>query len=126
MLLPIVPPEQSVDDQGVTYIVDRGLIRFGKFAGATLALFLIVGAYFFGFKLDDAVEKVRDVQENLSTAQRELATAQTELRHFHRRTFAEDVARHRSHRHRTIDDARVQQPLESLHAIGLPNGRLYE
>jgi hypothetical protein len=36
----------------VTYVFDTDLIRFAKFVGAVLAIFLVVGAYLFGFKLD--------------------------------------------------------------------------
>lgn len=63
----------------VTYIMDKGLLKFAKFAGATLALFLVVGAYLFGFKLDDAVEKLRDSQTEIAKAQAALGVAQVEL-----------------------------------------------
>src|SRR5262245_11709050 len=43
------------DDRRVTYILDRDLVRFGKFAGAVLAMFLVVGASLFGIKLDSAL-----------------------------------------------------------------------
>ena len=67
------------DDSTVTYVVDRGLLRFAKFVGAALALFIVAGAYLFGFKLDDAVEKLRDSQGEIAQAQASLATAKAEL-----------------------------------------------
>jgi Thermolysin metallopeptidase, alpha-helical domain len=60
------PPEKS---NQVTYILDRDLIRFIKFAGSVVALVVIVGGLFYGIDLKQAVRDVRDVQtetENLS------------------------------------------------------------
>jgi len=80
MLLPVQVSEQKpLDDGRVTYVLDRDLIRFGKFSGAVLALFLVVGAYLFGFKLESALEKVRDTQEQLKTTQEKLSAAQRDL-----------------------------------------------
>ena len=77
-----VPGKTNADTNSaatVTYVVDKGLLKFAKFAGATLALFLVVGAYLFGFKLDDAVEKLRDSQAEIAKAQAALGVAQVEL-----------------------------------------------
>ena len=79
MLLPPVPSLQAEDDRRVTYILDRDLIRFGKFVAASLVIFLVMGGYFFGFKLENAVEKVQEVQTDLSEAQEQLGIAQVEL-----------------------------------------------
>lgn len=79
MLLPIVQPAESSDDNRVTYILDRDLIRFAKFSVAVLAVFLIVGAYLFGFKLESALEKVRSTQEALKDAHEKMSLAQKEL-----------------------------------------------
>src|SRR5262245_21840023 len=37
--------EKPTDDSRITYILDRDLVRFAKFSGAVLAVFLVVGAY---------------------------------------------------------------------------------
>lgn len=80
MLLPVQGPDlKPADDRRVTYIVDSDLVRFGKFVGAVLAVFLIVGAYLFGFKLDSALDKVRDTQDELKATHEKLATAQRDL-----------------------------------------------
>ena len=76
MLLPL--PSES---DRVTYILDRDHVRFGKFAGSVLAVFLVVGAYLFGFKLDTALEKVQKTQEELTEAQHDLEGAQATVRH---------------------------------------------
>jgi hypothetical protein len=80
LLVPIQGSAQPPDDDRVTYVVDRDLVRFAKFAGAVLGVFLIVGAFFFGFKLDNALEKARDTHEKLTKAQAELSTAQADLK----------------------------------------------
>ena len=80
MLFPIPDTGQESDKRRVTYIVDRDLVRFGKFASAVLAIFLVIGAFLFGFKLDQALEKVRDTQQDLSKAQNELTQAQKDLK----------------------------------------------
>ena len=79
MLLPIEQPANTSDDNRVTYILDRDLVRFAKFSVAVLAVFLIVGSYLFGFKLESALEKVRSTQENLKIAQENMSLAQKDL-----------------------------------------------
>jgi kumamolisin len=44
----------------VVYILDRGLVRFAKFALAILALFVTVGAALYGFDIQKGVDKVRE------------------------------------------------------------------
>ncbi|CAN5193011.1 hypothetical protein BH10PSE6_BH10PSE6_11970 [soil metagenome] len=88
MLLPVQGADSKpADDSRVTYILDRDLVRFGKFVGAVLAVFLVAGAYLFGFKLDSALDKVRSSQdelksthEKLSIVQRDLEAAQTTVK----------------------------------------------
>jgi hypothetical protein len=41
-----------------------------------LAIFLVVGAYLFGFKLESALEKVRETQEGLKVTQKDLEASQ--------------------------------------------------
>lgn len=83
MLLPTqlvgMPDTKQTDGGHVTYVVDRGLLKFGKFAGFALALFLVIGGYFFGFKLEKAVDELREVEKSLTEAQIRLAKAQSEL-----------------------------------------------
>jgi hypothetical protein len=80
MLLPVQGSDlKPADDRQVTYILDRDLVRFGKFVGAVLAVFLVAGAYLFGFKLDSALDKVRDTQDELKTTREKIATAQRDL-----------------------------------------------
>lgn len=68
------------DDGRTTYILDQDLVRFAKFSAAVLAVFLVVGAYLFGFKLESALEKVRNTQQDLKVMQEGLAGAYKELR----------------------------------------------
>ena len=54
-------------------------MRFGKFAAAVLAIFLVVGGYLFGFKLEAGLEKVQATQEKSKTIQEQLTKSQAEL-----------------------------------------------
>lgn len=80
MLLPVSQPDQrQIDDTRVTYVLDRDLVRFAKFAIAVLAVFLVVGAYLFGFKLEAALDKVRSTQDDLKATHEKLTAAQRDL-----------------------------------------------
>ena len=78
-MLVVLESAKASDESRITYILDRDLVRFAKFAGAILAIFLVVGAYLFGFKLESALEKVRSTQLELTTAQEKMSSAQKEL-----------------------------------------------
>lgn len=78
MLFPVqmqAPPEQ-LESNRTTYTLDKDLVRFAKFATAVLAVFLVAGAYLFGFKLESALEKVRTTKEALADMSGKLTTAQ--------------------------------------------------
>ncbi|QPJ60732.1 MAG: hypothetical protein G3M70_02040 [Candidatus Nitronauta litoralis] len=81
MLLPdLAPPkEKEDDDRNVTYIVDRGLLRFGKFAAAVLAIFILVGAFFFGIDIKQTVKELKESKTDLLEAKANLASAQTDI-----------------------------------------------
>lgn len=79
MLLAVEQSAAPRESQRTTYIFDRDLVRFAKFTGAVLAMFLVVGAYLFGFKLELALEKLRDAQEAIKTNTASMATARLEL-----------------------------------------------
>jgi hypothetical protein len=79
MLVSLEQPKNPDNESRITYILDRDLVRFAKFAAAVLAVFLVVGAYLFGFKLEAALEKVRSTQEEMKTIHDKLSTAQKEL-----------------------------------------------
>lgn len=64
--VPAKESEQPPNDDRITYIVDRDIVRFAKFVAAVFGVFLIVGAFLFGFKLDNAVEKARDTHLKLT------------------------------------------------------------
>jgi hypothetical protein len=48
--------------------MDKGLIRFAKFAGGVLAVFVVVGVYLFGFDIKEAVEKTSEANIAVQTA----------------------------------------------------------
>ena len=50
------------------YIMDKGLIRFAKFVGAVLAVFVLVGIYLFGFDIKEAGEKTSEAKIEVQKA----------------------------------------------------------
>jgi Zn-dependent metalloprotease len=50
-------------DGHVTYVFDRDLVRFLKFSGSVMAIFLIVGAFVYGFNLKEMTEEIRKAQK---------------------------------------------------------------
>lgn len=56
----------------VTYVVDEGLVTFAKFSAAVLGVFVLVGTYLFGIKLEVTVEKMGDAQRTLEKSGSEL------------------------------------------------------
>src|SRR5262249_34496612 len=59
----------------VTYVLDRDLVRFLKFAGSVLAIFLVLGAYMFGIDLKKSFEVVQKTKEDTQTALRDAQKA---------------------------------------------------
>ena len=71
---PAPGPDQAV------YIVNKSLIRFGKFVGAVLTIFTLVGGVIWGFKIDTAADKVRDAAEVVQKAQADVKDMQLAIR----------------------------------------------
>ncbi|MDM0075393.1 hypothetical protein QTH90_13415 [Variovorax sp. J2P1-59] len=67
------------EDRRVTYVVDTDLVRFAKFAVAVLAVFLVVGAYLYGFKLEASLDKMQNLQKDFETTTAELNKSRTEF-----------------------------------------------
>jgi len=62
LLLDLAPRENSGKE---TYIVDRDLIRFAKFAGAVLSVFVVVGVLLFGVDLNHMRDKMTEALEKM-------------------------------------------------------------
>jgi cell division protein FtsL len=77
LLIPMDSNKGETQDQStrITYILDRDLVRFAKFAGAVLGVLLVAGTYLFGFRLESALDEMNDAQEELSKTEKELAAA---------------------------------------------------
>jgi len=63
----------------ITYVFDRGLVRFAKFAAAILGIFFIFGAYAFGFKIEVALERAHKLQDEMKELTPDLEVAKQEL-----------------------------------------------
>ena len=59
----------------VILVLDRGLIQFGKFALALLGMFLVVGAFVFGFDLENLVSEMGERRAEMDAARQQVATA---------------------------------------------------
>jgi len=71
--------EQIKDKKHVKYIVDRDLVRFGKFAVAILGIFLIVGAYLYGVKLENIYGRFEAAKDNLEKIEKQIAKDQSKI-----------------------------------------------
>jgi hypothetical protein len=60
----------------VTYVLDRGLVRFAKFAAAVLAVLVIVGTYVFGIDLRDSVKDMRALRTQINSERGRLVAEQ--------------------------------------------------
>ncbi len=69
----------SASDQ-VVYIVDQGLVRFGKFAVTILAIFTLVGIYLFGIDIEDTREKFSKAKDDIETLQGEMEKQRDSLK----------------------------------------------
>ena len=72
--------EQIEDKKHVKYIVDRDLVRFGKFAVGLLGIFLIVGAYLYGVKLENIYERFEAAKDNLAKIENQIAKDQSKIK----------------------------------------------
>jgi hypothetical protein len=75
LLLPgiAIPSASEPSTKGkVTYILDEGLISFAKFAVSILGVFVLVGTYLFGIKLEVTVDKMHEAQQSLDKSEIEL------------------------------------------------------
>ncbi len=59
--------EQSAT-QNTVYVVDKGLIKFAKFASAVLAIFVLVGLYIYAIDIKEASESIDESESNISSA----------------------------------------------------------
>jgi hypothetical protein len=64
--------ETNNQSRYVTYVLDQDLVRFVKVAGAFLAVFLLVGAFLYGFDLKQAAKEIRDAQKEAVEANRKM------------------------------------------------------
>ncbi len=64
--------EAGSQSRHVTYILDKDLVRFVKVASSFLAIFLLVGAFLYGFDLKQAAKEIRDAQKEALEANRRM------------------------------------------------------
>ena len=76
----VSPAERTDDDSAkVVYVVDRGLIHFGKFAAAIIAIFALIGVFFFGFSIEQASDIITSSKLEVITAKLEVDQAKLEI-----------------------------------------------
>ncbi|QDV52138.1 hypothetical protein [Gimesia fumaroli] len=77
MLISTAPKSQHNGD--VTYVFDKDLVRFGKFAVAVLGIFTVVGLFLFGYRLSDMSNELAKAREALTEAKAKLGTTQSTM-----------------------------------------------
>jgi hypothetical protein len=73
------PNADTEDKDQVTYIVDRGVIWFGKFIAGALAIFIAIGVSLYGASVQTAVEDLRETQSDIDDMQQGFSKAQSDL-----------------------------------------------
>jgi hypothetical protein len=112
-LLPLQPgPEKSsifpaVGPDQVVYILDQGLVRFGKFATAILAIFVTIGLVLYGV---DVKQTAKDVDQ--STKQAQQSAAEIKMASQSIRQLQEDVSKSKAEIQK--DKEVVAQSLEDM------------
>jgi hypothetical protein len=71
-----------------TYVVDQGLLRFGKFAGALLALFITMGVVLYGVNLEDMGSELDERADELDSIDVRIGEALTKLKDADEKTAA--------------------------------------
>ena len=66
------------DGERTVYILDRGLILYGRFVAGVLVVFLVVGVFFFGYDLKEASEAAHDAKRDTETLKSETETVKSE------------------------------------------------
>jgi hypothetical protein len=74
----LLTPE-AVGDRYVTYVLDRDLIRFVKFAGSVLAVFVVVGLYLYGTDLKEYAKDIEAADKRTLQARTEIEEAQKRM-----------------------------------------------
>jgi hypothetical protein len=54
--------EVTPETTNTVYIVDKGLIKFAKFVGTVLTIFVLVGVYLFGFDIKETAKKTSEAE----------------------------------------------------------------
>lgn len=65
-------------DGTVTYIVDKGIVEFGKFAAGILALFVVLGVYIFGIDIKQTSKELENSRREMLRSREDLAKTSTE------------------------------------------------
>jgi hypothetical protein len=68
---------EAADSSNATFIVDKGFLYYAKFTAGLLAIFFVVGVYFYGYELKDAIKKASDAKDDV--AKTETAVQKAEL-----------------------------------------------
>jgi hypothetical protein len=87
-LLPAQPSTAPAADGAgpVVYVVDKGLIQFGKFVAAALAIFITAGATIWGFNIKEASDQVRATADKVREAQDKVRDAQDKVKEAQEKT----------------------------------------
>jgi Zn-dependent metalloprotease len=73
-------PKEIDDKTHVTYVVDRDLIRFAKFSGAILTVFLVVGVSFYGFDVKQTAKEIADTKRETRDLLEEITRIEQETK----------------------------------------------
>ncbi len=72
-------PIPDLDDNQILFVLDRGLVYFGKFVLGVVVLVLALATAYFGFDLNKAREDVEQMRKEVQAAQKEVLDTKTSV-----------------------------------------------
>jgi len=107
------PAEEN--DGNVTYVLDKGIVRFGKFVAAIFGIFLIVGVYVYGLDIKDAVKKTSEaeieVKRGLLSIEQQKSAVEAKIGEINKAieriaVLEKEIVAHRDETRKTADEVR--------------------
>jgi hypothetical protein len=90
MLVKVQPAEDN--NSKITYVVDRGIVSFAKFAIACLAIFILMGIYAFGIDVKSLIKDMQDAGDKIRNSEDSVRSTEDKLRTLDAETQKETAA----------------------------------
>jgi hypothetical protein len=87
-LLPVQPVSSEMDvsgrtpatsDKQIVYVVDQGLLHFGKFVGGALAIFVVIGVYLYGIDVKESLKLIESSRTEVKKSAESVTALATDV-----------------------------------------------